>query len=158
MLKGGAWYLVGRVDASVRTYRISRILRVEVLDERFARPEPFDLEGYWSESVRRLDAELHPHEATVRLSPRGIRMMEAILPAYVRAKTVVGAPDADGWRTATMPAASPDHAVVELLRFGTDIEILGPPELRAHMTVMLGRLAETYREPARLLAATAPTS
>jgi predicted DNA-binding transcriptional regulator YafY len=157
VLKGGAWYLVGQVEASVRTYRISRILRLEVLDERFARPEPFDLETYWSDSVRRLDAEMHPHEVSVRISPRGLRTMEAILPAYVRINAVVGAPDADGWRNATMPAATPDHAVVDLLRFGTDIEILGPAELRAHMAATVSRLAEMYREPAGLRASTAPT-
>lgn len=144
VLKGGAWYLVGRVEASVRTYRISRILRLEVLDERFARPEKFDLEAHWNESVRRLDAELHPHEATVRMSPLGVQMMDSILPAYVRTRAVVGAPDADGWCTATMPAASPDHAIVELLRFGTEIEILEPPELRARMAAMVSRLVNTY--------------
>jgi predicted DNA-binding transcriptional regulator YafY len=146
VLKGGAWYLVGRVEASVRTYRISRILHLEVLDEPFARPEPFDLESYWSDSTRRLDAELHPHEATVRFSPRAMRMIESILPAYVRGNAVIGAPDADGWRTARMPVATPEHAVAELLRFGPEIEILAPPELRVHMAATVARLAETYRE------------
>ena len=158
VLKGGAWYLVGQVEASVRTYRISRILDLKVLDERFARPDPFDLETYWTESVQRLDAELHPHEATVRLSPRGMRMMESILPAYVRTRAVIGTPDAGGWRTATMPAATPDHAVVELLRFGTEIEILGPPELRAHMAATVDRLVETYRKPPGPLVPAAPAS
>ncbi|HZF42271.1 MAG TPA: YafY family protein [Sphingomonadaceae bacterium] len=148
VLKGGAWYLVGRVEASVRTYRISRILDLEVLDEQFVQPGPFDLEAYWSENIRRLEAELHPHQATVRLSPRGMRMMESILPAYVRVNAVIGAPDHDGWHTATMPAATPDHAVGDLLRFGTEIEILGTKELRAQMAATVRWLADTYREPA----------
>ncbi|MEA2513935.1 MAG: hypothetical protein QOJ59_3422, partial [Thermomicrobiales bacterium] len=48
VLKGGAWYLVGAVAGQERTYRISRILELETLDERCERPEGFDLVGYWT--------------------------------------------------------------------------------------------------------------
>src|SRR5262249_26044939 len=45
VLKGGSWYLAGQVDnkagASVRTYRVARILDCAVLDETFARPADF---------------------------------------------------------------------------------------------------------------------
>jgi predicted DNA-binding transcriptional regulator YafY len=146
VLKGGAWYLVAQVEASVRTYRIARVLGLEVLEEPFVRPTAFDLERHWSESVRRLDAELYPNTATIRVSPRGKRMMESILPAYVLKRAVVGPSSADGWCNATMPAATPDHAVSDLLRFGADIEVVGPPELRARLAAAIGRLAETYRE------------
>ena len=37
VLKGGVWYAVARIDDDIRTYRVSRILEAEVLDERFER-------------------------------------------------------------------------------------------------------------------------
>jgi predicted DNA-binding transcriptional regulator YafY len=59
VLKSGAWYLVGRVGSDVRTYRISRVLSLDVLDRCFERPKVFDLASYWQASTQRLEAELH---------------------------------------------------------------------------------------------------
>jgi predicted DNA-binding transcriptional regulator YafY len=149
VLKGGAWYLVGQVEGSVRTYRISRILDLEVLDERFTRPEPFDLETYWTENTRRLDAELHPNEATLRLSPWGLKMMDTILPSYARAGAIVGEPNESGWRVVTLPVPSTGWAAHELLRFGAEAEVLGPPELRARMAEIVGSLESVYGTKSR---------
>ena len=145
VLKGGAWYLVGQVENSVRTYRISRILELEVLDEPFSRPDPFDLEAYWTESTRRLDAELHPNEARLRLSPWGVKMMDSILPAYARAGASIGEPDGSGWSVVTLPVPSVRWATHELLRFGAEAEVLGPPELRARMAEVIASLGDVYR-------------
>jgi predicted DNA-binding transcriptional regulator YafY len=83
VLKGGAWYLVGRVDGDARTYRISRILDLAVLDQRFYRPKVFDLAAYWQASTQRLEAELHQNVATIRLSRWGVKMLEALTSPYV---------------------------------------------------------------------------
>lgn len=149
VLKGGAWYLVGQVEGSVRTYRISRILELEVLDGRFDRPERFDLEGYWTENIRRLEAELHPNRATLRMAPRAVKMMPAFLPPYVRAGAMVGVPEADGWRVVTLPIGSLQMAAAEILRFGPDAEVLAPSELRAHMAEIARQLGEVYSGAAR---------
>jgi len=148
--KGGAWYLVGQVEGSVRTYRISRILDLDILDERFTRPEPFDLEAYWADNTRRLDAELHPNEATLRLSPLGLEMMDAIMPAYARAGASIREPDESGWRMVTLPVASVRWAAHELLRFGAEAEVLGPPELRARMAEIVGSMGAVYGKGSRI--------
>ena len=149
VLKGGAWYLVAQVEGSVRTYRISRILNLEVLDEQFTRPEPFDLEDYWTDNTRRLDAELHPNQAMLRLSPWGLKMMDTILPAFSRAGAGIGDPDESGWRVVTLPVASVRWAAHELLRFGAEAEVLGPPDLRARMAEIVASLAAVYRAAPR---------
>ena len=46
VLKCGAWYLVGAVEADVRTYRVARVRELTVLDESFQRPASFDLASY----------------------------------------------------------------------------------------------------------------
>lgn len=145
VLKGGAWYLVGQVDGSARTYRVSRIRALEVLDECFERPKGFDLEAYWSENIRRFEAEHYPNQAVLRLSPWGLKMMEAFLPPFVRAGAVVAVDaDAQGWRLVTLSVGSVREASVEILRFGVDAEVVGPPELRAHMAEVVGTLATIY--------------
>lgn len=154
--KGGAWYLVGQVNASVRTYRISRILNLDILDERFARPEDFDLEAYWTRNTRRFDAELHPTRATLRLSPSGVEMMDTLLPAYSRSAVELGEPDATGWRVATFPVGAVSWAPHELLRFGPEAEVLDPPELRTRMAEIIAAVARFY--PAAPAAGTPPSA
>jgi predicted DNA-binding transcriptional regulator YafY len=145
VLKSGAWYLVGLVDNSARTYRIARIREVQILDETFQRPPEFDLDAYWAENTQRLEHKLHQNQATVRLSPVGFKMLEPLTSAFVHSLTEVGEADADGYRTVVMPVGSIWQATSELLRFGIDAEVLGPPELRERMReitkTLLGRYA-----------------
>ncbi len=146
VLKGGAWYLVGRVDGDARTYRISRILDLAVLDQRFDRPKVFDLAAYWQASTQRLEAELHQNVATIRLSRWGVKMLEALTSPYVRAATRISPEvDADGRRTAVMPVGSIRQACVDLLKFGVDAEVLEPPELRAKMAEVAAGMSTIYR-------------
>src|SRR5512139_663176 len=104
VLKGGNWYLAGQVDGSVRTYRVARILDCSVLDQPFDRPADFDLAAYWQAATLRLEAELHPNSATVRLSPLGVKLLDALSQPYVRARMrLEDACDSEGWRVATLP-------------------------------------------------------
>lgn len=145
VLKGGAWYLVARADNAVRTFRLSRVGKMEVLDERFDYPEGFDLEAYWTESIRRYEVDLHPNRAEIRLSPWAMGMMEELLPPYVRTGAVVSEEaDARGWRRVILSVGSIAHAAMEILRFGADAEVIGPPELRAKMAEIVGTLAQVY--------------
>ena len=147
VLKGGSWYLAGRVERSVRTYRVARILECTATNQPFARPAAFDLAAYWRAATERLEAELHPNVATVRLSPLGVRLLEALSQPYVRTRTrLADESDAEGWRIATMPIGTTHwHAASELLRFGAEAEVLAPPELRDKMAEFVKGMAKRYR-------------
>lgn len=145
VLKSGAWYLVGQIDGSVRTYRISRILELTILDQRFERPAAFDLASYWQASTQRLEADLHQHVATIRLSAWGVKMLEIFMSPYVCAATQIDPKvDSAGWCVATVPIGSIRQACVDLLRFGAEAEVLEPPELRARMAEIAMGLATIY--------------
>lgn len=145
VLKSGAWYLVGQVEKSPRTYRIARILELAVLEQRFERPTDFDLEAYWREGAQRLEADLHRNLTRLRLSPVAVRMLEAFLSPYVRSAMQIGdSASPDGWREAVMPVGSIRQACSELLRFGAEVEVLEPPELRARMAEVAAEMAGIY--------------
>ncbi|MFF1776782.1 helix-turn-helix transcriptional regulator [Streptomyces virginiae] len=145
VLKGGIWYLVADVDDAVRTYRVSRFLTVDTAPERFERPTGFELAAYWQESTSRLDAALRQQTAELRLSPRG----QLLLPmqfgaAGTRALAEAEPADADGWVRLRIAVESPAVAVGDLLRLGTEAEVLGPPELRRALAETVTALAGRY--------------
>lgn len=145
VLKGGAWYMAARVEESVRTYRIARILDLIVSGETFERPDDFDLSAYWRENTERLEAELHPNTAVLRVSPWGLKLLEHISPAFVRTRMEVSEEDAAGWRIVSLPAGSPRHAGSEFMRLGAEAEVLAPPELRQQMREWAVGLMGYYR-------------
>ncbi|GKQ35219.1 transcriptional regulator [Streptomyces sp. A012304] len=136
VLKAGRWYVVA--GPGPRTFRVDQILRLTVTGEEFSRPDGFDLAAYWTVYQRDFHARLYRARALVRLAP-GVRLP--------RATAVDGPADEDGWTVWTVPIESVDHAEGEFLRLGADVEVIGPPELRARLARTVAALAERYRTP-----------
>ncbi|PXX53396.1 putative DNA-binding transcriptional regulator YafY [Nocardia tenerifensis] len=147
VLKAGQWYLVAAVDGRVRTYRISRIIDLRVLDETACCPADFELTGYWREYLESFDRRRLRQAATLRMSPLVFdRMPEYFDPAVVQAaRESAGAPDAHGWREITLPIESVDRAVPDVLRLGAGAEVLAPNELRERIAEHAGAMGRIYR-------------
>ncbi|MET7937094.1 WYL domain-containing protein [Streptomyces sp. NPDC005322] len=149
VLKGGIWYLVARAEDTVRSYRVSRILAAELLEEVFERPAGFDLAAYWQESSRRLESSRYRGEAELLLSARGLKLLPMQF-GTAGAVAAAGAdpPDAEGRVRVVLPVESLSIAVHDMLRLGTDAEVVGPPELRAAVARAVTELARRYGPPA----------
>jgi predicted DNA-binding transcriptional regulator YafY len=146
VLKAGKWYLVARCDGRLLTYRVSQILALTETGERFGRLPGFDLAGYWASQVTGFRDRLYQAEATIRLTPAGReRAAEVLAPAVndAIAKTAT-APDSCGRVTAVIPIESLTHAHGELLRLGSEVEILMPHDLRTLIVQTARGLASTY--------------
>uniref|UniRef100_A0AAU3H310 YafY family transcriptional regulator n=1 Tax=Streptomyces sp. NBC_01401 TaxID=2903854 RepID=A0AAU3H310_9ACTN len=150
VLKAGHWYLVAGGTEGLRTYRISRIVDLHVLDEGFERPEDFDLAAHWEDYLQFFDARRRQGEATVRMSPSAFHQLPQLWESAVAdaAQRTAASPDADGWVQVTIPIESTEQALPELLKLGADAEVLAPAELREHMTKTLGALDRIYRRSA----------
>ncbi|MGI5213156.1 helix-turn-helix transcriptional regulator [Plantactinospora sp. CA-290183] len=146
VLKGGGWYLVARVGAEHRTYRVDRILDVEVGEATFARNEAFDLAGHWTAQADRFVRQMLADEITVRLSPAGLRALRHVTepPAVAAALDGAGEPDGQGWVVTRLPVESVDVAYTQLLALGPEVEVLDPPGLRARLAEAAHRLARLY--------------
>jgi predicted DNA-binding transcriptional regulator YafY len=145
VLKAGRWYLVAR-GGRLATYRVSQILDLQPLDEHFTRPPDFDLSEYWKSYVDDFQASRIRGEATIRLSPNGLDRLPDCMPAVIVAAVAATAvPDGEpGWVRAGIPIEAIEHALGELLRLGTDVEVLTPPGLRERMTQTIAALAQRY--------------
>ena len=131
VLKGGVWYLIAQSGKSVRTYRVAQMLDAEVAEEAFVRPKTFDLAEHWEKSARAYEGGVYREEADVRLSPKGMAMLDA-LGSYVvtGAAATSGKPDRKGWIRCRLPLESFNSGVGEMLRLGDEVEVIGPPALR----------------------------
>ncbi len=69
--KQNAWYLVAKGESGMRTYRISRMSQVVVLEERFERPADFELAAYWKKSAAEFAGQRKPLRAMLGLELGG---------------------------------------------------------------------------------------
>jgi len=148
VLKAGRWYLVAGGEEGVpRTFRVSRILDAELGAEPFDRPAGFDLAGYWADHQRDFDRRRLRDRAVLRMGPDTFAELPVRLePAAARraAETVTG-PDAEGRLRVEIPVEPADVAVPQLLALGPDVEVVGPPALRAAVAAAVAALAARYR-------------
>ena len=134
VLKAGRWYLVGRSDDQFRTYRVSRMSRVDALGERFDRPDGFDLATYWAESSAAFEREVPRVELVVRVRPDAIdRLAEAVGRRAVEAAEHLPGADPDGWTRLRLRLEWPDEVPAMLFGAGPDVEVVDPPEVRARI-------------------------
>ena len=129
---------------SLRTYRVSRLLAGEPLDESFERVPGLVLAiggATWRGSTNAGTAAKPGRDA-----PRGVRRTGAA--ARTRHSTAAlhgaGEPDTLGWRVVTVPVESSEQAVRELLRLSPPAELLAPVALRDRMVATLSAMTVRY--------------
>jgi predicted DNA-binding transcriptional regulator YafY len=142
VLKAGTWYLVARTDG-LRTYRVSRVLELTALDEPFDRPDGFDLAGYWAGWSERFERRMYPMRVTVRMTPNGLKSARVLL-GLVAARELKDVEPEGEWTTVRVPVESLEHAVVDLLRLGPEVDVLEPPELRERVIARIAAMAAVY--------------
>ncbi|HEX7491288.1 MAG TPA: YafY family protein [Candidatus Limnocylindrales bacterium] len=146
VLKSAVWYLVARSDGGMRTYRISRIVDLALLPDRFERPDDFDLAEYWERSIADYGMSLPWFAATVKVRGDGLERLADVIgrgPAE-NAIAAAPAPDADGWVTLSLRLEDLWHAGPQMLHLGQDAEVLEPAELRDRVAAAARETAARY--------------
>ncbi len=143
VLKAGIWYLVARSSGQDRTYRIARIEGVTVSDERFERPEPFDLAEHWTASIAAFERDQAAVELMLRVpGPEIAAVADIVGPDRVD----VVEPPADPAGRALVRArfAWDDEALSALLRFGPSVELVGSDRIRHRLVKLARSVLERY--------------
>jgi predicted DNA-binding transcriptional regulator YafY len=148
VLKAGVWYLVAGADGQPRTYRVSRVNRVRVLDERFDRPHEFDLAAFWTDSSSAYERDTPRLEVVLRVARERLdRLRDVIGERPYDTIVRLDDPDPDGWLRIRVKLDWPNEVVSQILAVGPDCELLEPAELRARIGAQAGRVAAHYAEP-----------
>lgn len=141
--KGSIWYFVAAVaEGEVRSYRVSRVQGVEILDEQSVRPTDFDLATFWEQSSAQFRAQLPEYRARVRVR----REIVARMPYAGRFARIewTGEPDAAGWVEVALRFDVEEMACEYALGFGTGLEVLEPATLRARVLAAAQNVVAFY--------------
>jgi predicted DNA-binding transcriptional regulator YafY len=146
VLKGGIWYLMARSEGDYRTYRVSRILDLEITPEHFERPEDFELADHWDRSVAAYQESIPSFQATLRLRGAALDGLGQVVGASAASQLIAaaGEPDADGWVTLDLELEDFEHATPQILAMGFDAEVLAPAEFREVVAGAARRMAGIY--------------
>jgi proteasome accessory factor B len=148
LLRDGFWYVVGHdhEHGEVRTYRVDRIGGDVVAGERdeFARPEGFDLRAAFPSDPKQLGAEADATAARVRVDAgRAVAVERELGAERVVARRRGGAIEVE------VPCANVAAFRSWVLGLLDHAEVLGPPEVRAHVVDWLTGMTARRRRPAR---------
>ncbi|MBM7864950.1 helix-turn-helix transcriptional regulator [Lentzea nigeriaca] len=140
VLKAGTWYFVG----SGRTYRVSRVQALQALDATFDRPEDFDLARYWAEWSEQFEARMYGERVVVRMTQTGLDKTQYLLSGH-QARVIREMAPKPGEEFG-FPTESTRHAVADLLKFGPDVEVIAPNELRHEIIDTIKAMQDVYND------------
>jgi predicted DNA-binding transcriptional regulator YafY len=130
--KAGVWYLLAGTAEGVRTFRVSRVQELAPGDGTFTRPVGLDVEALWARSRQGFDERRPaPCPVVVRVDKAAVPIVSRVAEAFLTG-AIGPAPrgDADRRAVARMVFSGPEHAVVSLLPFAAQVEVVAPAEVR----------------------------
>jgi len=138
--KGAAWYLVADTADGLRTFRADRISSVGATGLSVVRPPGFDLAEAWRLITEQVDQRRTPLLARAVAAPDAVWLCRAVFGTRVN----IGPRDPDGRVALEIRARSAEALAGEVAGLGSLVEVLDPPEVRAHLARTGIELAELY--------------
>jgi predicted DNA-binding transcriptional regulator YafY len=142
VLTAGEWYLVAHRHQSLRTYRVSRLTHVEILQEPARRPPTFNLAESWAQARRDLETRHTVIDVTLRIAGAALPRLRRVI--AVTGQEQVELNNTSEWVTVTVPFETESWATTTMLGFGSQVEVLAPPSLRARMATETKAAAARY--------------
>jgi predicted DNA-binding transcriptional regulator YafY len=141
VLAAGDWYLVAFRNGQRRTYRVSRVRTVELLDELVVRPPGFDLAKSWAEAREELERERTAVEVTIRVAAKALPRLRRMIPIHGQDLIQL---TATGDVEVTVPFEDETWACEAVLSFGPAIEVLAPAAMRRRVAREARATASLY--------------
>jgi predicted DNA-binding transcriptional regulator YafY len=141
VLAAGDWYLVALRDGKRRTYRVSRVRSVELLDKSVVRPKDFNLAEDWARARTELESERTAVEVTLRIHATQLSRLRKMVPVHGQGAIPL---TATGEVEVTVPFEEEFWAREAVLSFGAAAEVLQPPKLRAQIAREIQAMARRY--------------
>ena len=124
VFKAGIWYCVAQQDDKVSTFRVERMLSVDVSPTRFKRPKKFKLDEYWQQSQARYESKGAPCLVIIRGAIKDLEQLAVFWPSRIERS---GDPERG---SAEVQFQLPGQAVHELLAWSSLVEVVSPAFIR----------------------------
>ena len=132
-------YLLATRSGADRTYRLSRVLAAEELDEPAQRPDRVDLDRAWQE--RSVQFRTGGDQVTVLVRVNPTRREDLVGTALA---VLAEAADADGWLRLEVTFQDSRHAEWALWQLATNAEALAPQWLRTSLHDRAAEIVTCY--------------
>ncbi|MEO9323893.1 YafY family protein [Nocardioides sp. C4-1] len=139
--KDDAWYLVAGTTRGRRTFRLDRVVAVDVLAETFERPADVDLEAAWQETVGEVESRRSRTTATVLVEQRWVFVLRDQFGRHCE----VGEPGPDGRTTVRVAAPTALDLARTLAGWGGQVEVVEPAAVRDELARIGHELVAAYR-------------
>jgi predicted DNA-binding transcriptional regulator YafY len=141
VLAAGDWYLVALREGERRTYRVSRVRSVELLQDPVVRPPQFDLSEEWSRARKELENETTAVEVTIRAAAKALPRLRKMIPVHGQERIPVAT---TGTVEITIPFEDETWACEGLLSFGSAVEVVAPAAIRLRIAREIRAMAAVY--------------
>lgn len=138
--KNDVWYLLGGTEEGQRTFRVDRIIEVEVTDLDADRPASFELSEAWERVVEEVEQKRANVTALVLVDAE---YLPALSTQFGRQCVVDGPIDAQRVRV-RVSAPATEVIARRLAGWGALIEVLEPPAVRTELAQIGSQLVERY--------------
>ncbi|MFC4066374.1 helix-turn-helix transcriptional regulator [Actinoplanes subglobosus] len=143
--KGDVFYLVAGTPRGRRTFRVDRMSAVTVTGETFERPSGFELDSAWDEVVGEVEGKRSRTWATLLIEERFVWVLRDHFGRHCEVDEMLG----DGRARVRVGAPEPRDIARTLSGWGSAVEVLDPPEVRAELARIGTELVALYDAPDR---------
>lgn len=124
--KDRVWYLIAGTPRGHRTFRVDRIVSVDVLGSTFRRPDALDVDAVWAGVVDELEAR-RSRVAAVVLAPE--RLVPVLQGQFGRHLERLEPVEPDGRVRVRVTAHMARSVAEQLAGHGSSVEVVSPPEV-----------------------------
>lgn len=124
--KSSLWYLVAKRAGEFRTYRVTRLRKVELLPTHFQRDRDFDLPTYWQAHLGEFVNAFSEYECILRVHPDRLNFVRWLTPGR---NMTVGC-DEQGWSMIKLQLESAQLAKMMVFGLGAEGEVVEPSSLK----------------------------
>jgi predicted DNA-binding transcriptional regulator YafY len=127
--KDDIWYLIAGTDRGRRTFRVERIVAAAPTGQAAERPADFDLAQAWEQVVGEMERLRSRTWATVLIEARFVRILRTHFGRHCEVEAELD----DGRARVRLGAPTAVDIARQLAGWGAQIEVVGPPEVRAEL-------------------------
>ncbi|MDO5579496.1 MAG: transcriptional regulator [Planctomycetia bacterium] len=143
VLYGRSWYVVGwsGLFREVRTFKISRILEIKKVNEKYKRPSNFSVEKYLGNAWSMIPERGKDYKIVLRFSPKVAQNVAEVL--WHRTQKTIFLDDGRVELRFTVSGLS--EIVWWILGYGSEVEVITPKKLRDLVAKEIRKMSDLYK-------------